>query len=210
MEINGLYQLEDVQLYPTGEQVLNVWFFFSDDPAATAEDLTLAFNNDIVTAMQNLQSEQFFHTNIRAANLGDPADFYDRTLVDANGTQAADCQPAYVALNYTLRAATRAVRPGSKRIGGMPDISTAFTNGVAVNSFFLADAETLRAAMVTPITAAGAEYQNVIVKRIPYVTEEGNDAYRLPQTSVEAQYFNVVAALFNNRLSHQVSRGNSR
>lgn len=209
MELDGLYQLEDVQLYPTGEEVLNVWFFQSDDPAATAEDLTLAFNNDMLSVIQPLQSEQFYHTQIRAANLGDPADFYERTLVDANGTQAADCLPAYVAVNFTLRAATRAVRPGSKRIGGIPDISTAYTNGVIVNSFYLADAEALRAQMSTPITAAGPEYTNVILKRV----REGvapNYTYRLPETDAETFFYPVVAALFNNRLSHQVSRGNSR
>lgn len=210
MEIDGLYQLEDVQLYPTGEQVLNVWFFQSADAAATAEDLTLAFNNDMLSVIQPLQSEQFYHTTIRAFNLGNPADFYERTLVDANGTQAADCLPAYVAVNFTLRAATRDVRPGSKRIGGIPDISTAYTNGVIVNSFYLADAEALRAQMSVPVTAAGPAYENVIVKRIPYVNSKGNDDYRLPETSAEAVYYPVAAALFNNRLSHQVSRGNSR
>lgn len=209
MEIDGLYQLEDVQLFPTGEQMLNVYFFTSFDAAATAEDLTLAFNNDVLNLIKICQAAAVSHTTITARNLGDPADYYERALTGAVGGYAGESLSAFTAYPFTLRAATRAVRPGSKRIGGVPEAANLSTNGVITDATLLTALNNVRTAMATVVNAAGPDYQPVIVKRVRSGAP-GSYTYRLPTTDAEAEYYDVATALLNTTLSHQVSRGNNR
>lgn len=210
--INSIYQVIDKQLFPTGELVENVYFYSSEDADGSAEDLSLAFNNDMLTGIiRDAQSNQFSHSIITAISLGNPADFYNRVLVGAVGGLAFDCLPAFNALNFTLRTASRAVRPGSKRIGGLPDGTDYYANGVVVAAGLLTLLEDIRTAMAGTITAAGAVYTPIIVKRIPVAADEDHGAYyRLPTTDLELEYFPVVNALVNVRVTHQISRGNAR
>lgn len=210
--IADIYQVVDNQRFPGGELVQNVYFYSAEDSDGSAEDLSLAFNNDMLTGLiRDLQSNQFSHTVIGAQSLGNPADFYNRVLTGAVGVWGTDCLPAFNALNFTLRTASRAVRPGSKRIGGLPDNTGVYTNGQVIDVSELATMEDVRIAMSAIITAAGAEYTPVIVKRIFVpATVDHKAYYRLPETDGELEYFPVSVALVNPVVTHQTSRGNGR
>lgn len=210
--IDQIYQVTDNQLFPTGELMQNVYFYADEPASGSAEDLSLAFNNDMLTGViRDLQSSQLTHQSIAVQCLGDPSDFYVRVLTGAVGGRGADCLPAFNAINFTLRSNSRAVRPGSKRVGGLPDDTALYTNGQVVDSAMLGFLEDIRVAMSAPVSAAGGDYSPVIVKRIPVAaTEDHGPYYRLPGVGDVLEYFPIVATLVNPIITHQVSRGNGR
>jgi hypothetical protein len=210
--IDQIYQLTDNQRFPTGEIVQNVYFFADEGASGSAEDLTLAFNNDMLTGIiRDLQSDDFEHISVEAHSLGAFDDFYVRVLTGAVGGRSGDCLPAFNAINFTLRTSSRAVRPGSKRIGGLPDETTLYLNGQVVDSAMLGFMEDIRVAMATVINAGEGDYTPVVVKRIPVAATEDHGAYyRLPGIGDVLEYFPVVTCLVNPIITHQVSRGNGR
>lgn len=208
----SIYKVVDNQRFPGGEVVQNVYFYSAEDGDGSAEDLSLAFNNDMLTGIiRAAQANQFEHTSVEAQSLGDFADFYTRVLTGAVGGWTSDCLSPFTAVNFTLRTASREVRPGSKRIGGLPDSTSLYTNGQVTESEQLSNLEDIRLAMAGVITAAGAEYTPIIIKRI-FVPAGGDHGpyYRLPETDGELVYFPVSVALVNPILTHQTSRGNGR
>lgn len=212
VSIANIYQLVDRQRFPTGELIENVYFYSDESGAGSAEDLSLAFNNDMLTGIiRDVQSIQLEHVSINVQSLGDPADFYIRVLSGAFGVETPDCMPAHDAVNFTLRTSSRAVRPGSKRIGGLPDFTSYYTNGQVTDAARLVLYNDIRVAMATIVNATAVDYSPIIVKRVfvPAAGDHG-DYYRLPTTDGELAYFPVVAALFNPRITHQISRGNGR
>lgn len=212
MDRGRLFQLTDNQMFPNGETILNVYFYATDGIGGTAEDLCSAFSSGVLLNIRDMQSAQFKHTSLQAHNLENAADFFELPLSNVFGTVAGeDCLPAFVAVNYTLRAATRDVRPGSKRIGGLPDGAAYYTNGVMTHVGMIAWAEQIRLDLGATLVRGGVDYVPVIVKRVllPADAEHGK-RYVLPRNDAETTFYPVEGVNVNARLTHQTSRGNGR
>jgi hypothetical protein len=159
--------------------------------------------------------EPFQHANIehvlaRAYSLGDLTDFAEVSQTGNTGNASGDMLPSFNAVNFTLRAASRAVRPGSKRIVGLAEGMVA--GDFITNATTIGEMNAYRLALAATIESPNdnTEYFPVIVKRVPYTTSKGTEAYRWPTTDAELVAPAVTGALLNLRVSHQVSRGNSR
>lgn len=212
MTLANVYQVIDRQRFPTGELIENVYFYNNSGEDGDAEDLAAAFNLDVVSFIRPMQSQFVSHTEIIVQSLGSPADFAALALTGADGDYSEDALSAFTAVNFTLRPNTRAIRPGSKRIGGLPDNAGTYTNGVITASPMLTLLEALRTALKTSIDATGPDYFPVLVKRIfvPADEPEHGAYYRLPISDGELVTADIVNTLVNTTLTHQTSRGNGR
>lgn len=212
MSLDTTYQLIDRQRFPTGELVENVYFFDGAVGTPSAEDLLDGFLADVIPSIIAIQSNQLVHYELIGQSLGLPADFATLSLVGQDGNFADDSLSAFTAINFTLRPATRLIRPGSKRYSGIPDYSALYVNGVVTDATLLGYMEDLRDTLKTAVTGALGTYTPILVKRIfvPADPPDHGAYYRLPISDGELVVSDVVNVLVNNRLTHQTSRGNSR
>lgn len=208
MSLNNTYQLEDIQTLPSGEQFENVYFYNDSSSAGSAEELSEDFAAVMIPLILEMQASSVSHRLVRCFSLGNPADFFERSLISVVGARSDDLRSPFEAINFTLRPTLRLVRPGSKRIGGLPDASSAFTNGVVTESTFLGYLEDVRAQMAATLDGDDGAYNPVIIKRIFDATIGENGGYRLPVTDLELLAVDVGAVLVNPRITHQTSRGN--
>lgn len=189
------------------EELLNVFFYGNDAEDGTAEDLALTLDVAALAVLSNIQVAALEYNTFEVINLFDDDDFFIHP-VTSNGLVTGDPYPSTVALNFTLRPSSRAVRPGSKRFGGIGE--SAGAGNVVTGSGYLSAIENVRIFLGETLNGTGgldADYAPVVVKRV----KEGVDpnfTYRLPANGSEANVYPVTAVLFNNRFSHQVSRGN--
>lgn len=208
--IANLYSLDHVQSWDGGEEFHNIYFYFDEDGIGTAEGLVGSFFEDVLPFVLDLQTNFARTERIVAYSLGDLDNYWEAIYSGVVGTfSMGDGFPMHDAVNLTLRLNTRAVRPGSKRISGIPEASA--TNGVFTDSGWLSNLNLLRNALKDTLDdgATANVFAPVVVKRV----REGsapNYTYRLPETDGEAQIGYVTGVLYNARVSHQVSRGNSR
>lgn len=205
MALNDVFQLTDLQRLPSGETILNTYFYERIDPAGSAQDLVGAWIADTRPAILGVQSSALVHYLTRAISLGDVADFYELGEAGIVGLRSGPVRNEWDCFAYTLRPSTRAVRPGSKRIGGVPEGDAEYTNGVVTDSSMLILLQACRTALAAGPTGVDSDYQPVIVKR---VLDGGS--YRLPETDGELVAVPVSTVLLNTKISHQVSRGNQR
>jgi len=200
-----VWQVTDHQLL-NNQEMLNVYFFANDDGDGTAEDLRTAFDVQLLDVIKDMQSEDLNHSLTEVIALFDEADF-NLFATDIDGTVANESLPNTDAINFTLKPASRAVRPGSKRIAGIPEGAT--SNNVVNEETYLPFVELARLALegnIINTDGLDVEYRPVIVKRIPYTAPSGNPAYRLPTSGSEANVIAVLAVLTKLVMSHQTSR----
>lgn len=208
MALSDLYVLDHKQSY-LNEPIHNIYTFEALGTGSST-DLVNAFQADILPKVQALQSDDIRTDSLLAYNLGSLADIDEKTINTLGLTTEADMLPIFNAVNFTFKPASRAVRPGSKRIAGIPE--SAQTDGRITLAGYITAMETLRTAFGNEISTDETNfYRFVVVKRIKYVPE-GNPpdkfAYRFPtaeDTLVFAPLRNVTTTL---KISHQVSRGN--
>jgi hypothetical protein len=207
MPLADVYQLIDKQMY--GQQpVENVWFFERLDAGGSAADLIDAFVSGIFPQIRAIQGNGIYHAEITCQSLGDLSDF-DTQVTNVYGTYGAvDVLPSFNAVGFTLKPATRAVRPGSKRFVGVPE--EAVISGTIVFPAYLTALEALRIELDDNQVGTDSEYQPVIVKRVRYqpdpVEEPDKWSYRLPETDAELVLGLVKQALLNPETTSQVSR----
>lgn len=199
----AIYQLIDKQRID-GEEILNVYFYANSGTSSPGEvsDLFIA---EMIPEIIDIQGVDLMHEILVTRNILDlEADTV--TVVDAAGSVAEEAFPSVVAAAYTLRPSSRTIRPGSKRYCGIPE---SFSNHNVWNAVgALIDFEGLRVKLSDALVGIASSYTPCVVKRIPYTTPGGNPAYRLPATEAEANISEVITALFDINVSHQVSRGN--
>lgn len=202
--------VRDFQTYE-GEEILNVYFFQDLLLASIAQNVVESFESGFLPKVVGIQTSNVVHVKLDAVNLADPANFYEKVISSA-GTTTSDPLPAHDAVNYSLRINSRALRPGSKRYCGIAEEYT--TKNLVTNSGYIALLETLRGQQSDILLSGILEtFQPIVVKRVKYLPpghEAPDYAYRLPETEEEFVFGNVVDALLNLKVSHQVSRGNGR
>jgi hypothetical protein len=207
MPIDTVYQVRARQQYGTGgKEMETVWFFDHTAGSGDAAHLAEVWGTARGALINPLQTANIKNLSIDVINLGDLGDFASVPWL-GTGAVADDTMPPYVAYGYTMKVNTRAVRKGSKRIGGVPE--TAATNGVVTAAPVITNMEALRVAMMTEMVDATDTYLPVVVKRVKTAvadTEPVQYTYRLPTTNLELVLGEVVVVLTSPNLSHQVSR----
>lgn len=210
MPLNTLYQA-NLYYMCDGEEMMNVFFYEKNDAAYTAEQLRAAFNVDVVENISPILNADITIERLRIINLGDLSDFDDYIYSSPISGEVAGARlPIKNAVNFTLYPSSRALKPGSKRFPAVPVSVT--TDDYIDDAGYITALNTLKTALGAVIIEGGATegFTPVIVKRAPYTTEEGNDAYRVPQTGDPLVYSAVKAVSVNLRISSQGTRGNGR
>lgn len=208
--ISDVYQLTHTMLWNNAEPMVNVYFYQRNTGLGTAQQLANAWSEDVLPAIRAWQSQIVWHDRCEVINLGDLTDFGGTNYTNTRGLNtSADPLPAFNAVQYTLRAGSRAVRPGSKRYPGITEGDV--TAGVITSSGVITQLNALGAALIANIQAGtGETFAPVIVKRVKYAPEPGKVAYRLPETTGELVAPGITGYSLNFNISHQVSRGNAR
>lgn len=199
-----IFQLNDIQRMNSVD-MLNVYFYKNDAGDGDAGDLAASWRADVLPAVAAIQSADMSHLGLSVISLFDDADFFtDGTVVP--GDVGTESFPNTDAVNFTLRATSRAVRPGSKRIAGIPE--DAGNHNLINDAGYITDLNDTVLALGAVLTAdvGTGEYEPCIVKRIPYTTPGGNPAYRLPAVGSEAVVFGLGGVVVSLYMSHQVSR----
>jgi hypothetical protein len=205
MPLADIFQVIDLQRLPSGEGIENVYFFQRQGVAGNALDMAEAFDTVLRPSILATQSSALVHYLTRVTNLGDVADFTERSSAGVVGGRAGAVRNEWDCWAYTLRPSSRAVRPGHKRIGGVPEGDAEYTNGVVTDTSMLIILNGLRSALQSDVAGADDTYTPIILKRIL-----DGLVYRLPETDGEVTAVPVAVCLLNNKISHQITRGNSR
>lgn len=195
-----------------GEVMSNVFHFKTADESATAQDLRLAFIEDMVPKINGIQHAGADNYLLQTKNLFDLADFDEASLTGEGARPDSEVAlPLFVAVNFTLRANSRLVRPGKKRFSGLSSLSQ--NSGTINRAAEITAIELLRVALFATIQngGSGVPFSPIVVKRVKETdTETGKVTYRMPTTVGELQFADVVTALSNLRLTTQDTRGNAR
>jgi len=208
MPLNTVYQVRMRQRWgsSSGKEMESVFFFDHTAGSGLADDLATAFGTAIGDNVNQLQTGIMKNYSIDVINLGDLGDFASLPWV-GEGLISGDTLPPTVAVSYTLKVNTRAVRKGSKRFSGIPE--AVVTQGVISDATYQGYIETLRIALMQEIVTGGDTWLPVVVKRIkePVVgTVPLQYTYRLPTTGDTLTLGEVVVALTGDVAKHQVSR----
>lgn len=195
-----------------GEVMMNNFFYTSADTGANAEGLYDAFISAtyLLEKINGVQAQHVKNGLIRVINLGSFTDFFENEPTGEGTFGAGEVLPMHDAVNFTLRLSTRAIRPGSKRFSGLNESIQA--NGLIDNAPAIVALGELEFALAQNLDDGLHTYLPIVVKRIglPTPGTPPYTSYRLPITDGELVFGNVVAALVNLHISHQVSRGNGR
>jgi len=204
----NIYVLRHIQDYE-GEDVENV-YTFENDAGMDAQDLCLAFIEDVLPAVMAIEGGTIVSKEVRAYSLGNLSDLWNETDTTPAGYDTADTLPVFNAVGYTFRSGTRAVRPGSKRYANIPE--TVQIRGQITDAAYIAKMETLRGIFANNISNDDLLFAKfVIVKRVKYDvpgSDPVREAYRFPETDAELVVGNVLNVLTSRKITHQVSRGN--
>lgn len=195
-----------------GEVMGNVFHYRSDDESATAQDLRLAFIEDMMPKINGIQHAGADNYLLQVKNLTDLGDFDEASLTGEGARPDSEAAlPLYCAVNFTMRANSRLVRPGKKRISGL--CTLAQNAGTITRTTEITAMEALRVALFANLQhgSSGIIFKPIIIKRVKETDiETGEVTYRMPRTGLEIQYADVVTALSNLRLTTQDTRGNAR
>jgi hypothetical protein len=160
MAITDVYKVTDFQTL-IGVQLINVYWYQATAGSTTgASSLVTAFLADMLPEIINLQTTDTAHLRILAENVADLADFADVALTTDNvGLTAGDVNDTFGAWGFKLIRSTRAVRNGSKRIGGVADSQV--DSGLAVSGV-IPSLNALAAAMGADIVDGSNVYSPVL------------------------------------------------
>lgn len=194
------------------EAIINNFFFTSVDSGANAQGLweALTAEDNLIEAINGIQNANIHNRNLRVINLGSLLDFYDVGIEGDGAVTAGDMLPPHDAVNFTLKLNTRAVKPGSKRFVGLTE--SMVSNGIINDSGLIVNIGALEIALSETQSNGSWDYNPIVVKRVglPTPGTPPYTSYRLPEDDGELVFGQVVAALVNLKVSHQVSRGNGR
>lgn len=204
---NLLYLLTHMQSFGT-EVIENAYTFLKLD-TGTAVDLANAFISDVLPHIRQIQCAQIVTTEVKVINLGNLGDSAEVAVNLAGLLTGEQMLPVFNAIGYTFKPASRAVRPGGKRIAGVPESDQ--VDGTITNSAYITDMNALKAAYGSNISDDDTNFfAFCIVKRVKTAipgTTPVKYRYTLPGVGVDATVSELSAVLTSTKVSHQVSRG---
>jgi len=147
-------------------------------------------------------------TGMAVKNLFNPSDAFELPLSVIGGrtTAGQEMLPTFVAGVATLAHSNAAVKKGRKSLSGLFEADQnggTLTTGGQTNFGAWASAFLIG---VSTIVGGARAFMPVVVKRIKYTTDEGNEAYRLPELLSELVYGSVVSSVLSLIVSTQNSR----
>lgn len=211
MAVGDVYEVTDVQEMQ-GQQCLNVYFYrqaaaFVPLEGTIAQALADEWNEAVLPAIVNTQANEVLHVETRVRNLFNPLDA-GAAISGVNGAfeSLSEAMTSFDAYGMTLMHDNPTIRPGGKRLAGVPESGQ--VNGVPTPTA-IGFLETAADALAAPITGGLIIADNimfpVVVKRI----REGVDpdfTYRLPETVGELVYGTLLEVLVKLLVTSQVSR----
>lgn len=206
MALDDLFMIVHNQTY-VGRKLQNVYFYEAADPSLTAVDMGQAFELEVVPAILAVQGLVVKHVDLNVTNLGNLGDNSTEVLNYEGQFGDVDCLPAFNAINYTLKPSNRVVRPGSKRICGVPESVQAY--GIITDATYITALNALRVILGDPIINGGEIFNPVVIKRVKEAVEDTDPVeytYRLPTIGETPVYSSISACLLNLNVSSQVSR----
>lgn len=206
MALSDLYVLDLEQSFE-GQDIHNI-FSYQKTADGTALGLNDAFAEDMLPLINAMQAEDIVNVSLNTINLGDLGDNGFNVLTGAGVLTGSDMLPLHDAINFTLKPTNRAVRPGSKRFSGIPEIEQ--VKGTITQPTYITTLNALRIGLETLIAAeAGDFYQPVVIKRVKYAVPDSDPvryAYRFPEIGETPVVSTLAGVLLNLHISHQVSR----
>lgn len=209
MALADIFVLVHRQSFGT-EKLQNV-YTYQRNAAQSALALVTTWIANVLPSIRQIQCAQIVTLDVSAYSLGNEADNWV-TDVNLGGLLTGEQMlPVFNAIGYTFRSSSRAVRPGSKRIAGVPESDQ--VDGSITNTAYITDMNALKTAYGAAIPpASDTFFANVIVKRVKYnpdSTKPLHFAYRYPETDGELVVAQIAAVKTSTKITHQVSRGNS-
>lgn len=201
-----MYMTVLAQQWDNRINMTNVFFYRNSAGIGSAAGLNANFISNVLPKINAFQNGSVANKLLRTIHLFDLEDFGESELSGDGDVAAGGSLPSVIAVNFTLRLDTRAVRPGKKRFSGLAEDSV--TLNLITETTVLTALNTLRVQLGTVLNAGGGiEYTPCVVKRIEEVDPEtGKSTYRLPVTESELVYGNVVTVLLNTTVTTQRSR----
>jgi len=137
-----------------GQEVLNVYWYqlATDFIGATALEIAENWWGELGTHIRAVQHTACNHISVTVESIDGSMDFATYTIPGGGENGAigtGDCMPPFTTFSITLVPENRSVRPGGKRIAGVPEGVVA-TGGV-VDSGVMADLITLADWMATQL-----------------------------------------------------------
>jgi len=198
----------EVRIFQTyfGQQAVNVFHFLSSGtPAVVSRSFACAAvlgwvpgyspaNDDLKTAMQDIQTNDLTYTEIQVVNPYDPVDFYVQPIVTNNtGNGVALSLSPAVAMAIRTNRVRQDIRRGFKRFTGIGD--GAILDGGVLAAAKITTLQTVCDALndVSDYDDEGntLSFESVVVGKERYTTPSGGAAYRYYAT--EAEQLNHIA-----------------
>lgn len=205
MALGDIYMLTDKYNGSNLPSASNVYFYIGTGDGL-APDLYEAFIDDVLPQIAAMQPADIEHIEIAVQSLFDPTDFTVQTI-SAPGTWPVEANAQFTAVSFGLRLPTRAIRPGSKRIGPVPE--DAATSSAITDVDYLTAVNAVRGKLddtIQPNANISRTFDPVVVKRVREVDLAGKVTYRLPTDFGEAVWSNITAVTVDLFVSHQDSR----
>lgn len=211
MASGDIYEVTHVQVMQE-QEVLNVYFYeqraaFVPLDGNIAQSLANEWLETIVPEILACQSSDILSVEVRVRNLFDATD--QGVAVDGSygsGGTTMDSLPVFNAWGLQFNTDNAAVRPGAKRIGGIPESQQ--VDGVPIAGM-VTSLNALGDVLAAPITGGLIITDDimfpVVVKRVR-TGSPGAYTYRLPETSGEAVVGTIIETLVKLYVTSQISR----
>jgi len=199
-----------------GQQINNVFFYYQDLEFVTtnptkAQALVEGFEAQVVDVIMEMITSDYSLASVTARNLFDTSDAYELLLSGGgvlSGGASLDTMTAFTAYGFKLQTEDHSVKPGAKRFAGVAESEQ--TDGIVTGTTMLSTlapdtADALAAPIQIGTLITDPVFVPIVVKRVRSGSP-GSYSYRLPETSGEAVFSRVVAALFEVLVTSQVTR----
>jgi hypothetical protein len=201
--IGDVYQVTDTMVL-LGQTCQNRYHYevTATTAGADAEDVLLAWIDDVYPNVLAVQPADVVHTSIRVHNLFDETDAFEELVNDAGTLGVGDVPSAFTAYGFRLVGDNAAVRSGSKRIAGT--LENAATDGVVDDATILGLLDDLATQIAVTMLFGLLDAGTLAPVIVGTILDAGT--YRLPANQGEAVLSSITDVLFNPVITSQVSR----
>ena len=169
---------------------------------ADANDVLVAFQEDVLPAILLVQPADVVHTSVRARNLFDNTDAAEVLLNEAGGLGAAEVTTSFNAYGFRFVGDNAAVRSGAKRLAGV--VENAILDGVVTDATILGLLDDVATQFLVTMLYGLLDAGTLVPVIVASILDGGT--YRLPANQGEAILSTVTDVLFNPVITSQVSR----
>ena len=147
-----------------GQQLNNVYYFESVDGSTPLATLANWFETNIVPLVKNMQNDLVTHDALNLKNLFAPEETYEELLTGAGAVASGLVEGmTFLACQVRFDHNEGNVRPGFKRIGGVP---MGLINDTVWTAAQISAMDSFGAALINPLTPALASWVHVIINRV--------------------------------------------